>query len=407
MKNTIQQSIRLTMFATIAAFPFSAAVGFAGIIIALILSIGSGDAGKLWRLAMRDTPLLLLVGSFSLSILLSGLLGWSLGVGIFAGCQLGLYLLVRAYLRENQDIQRAINITLAVSILVSAYGIYQYYFTDMNAVAQGWVDPRFFNDIPSRVFSTLFNPNVLGSYLIFAISTALGCFQYANRKRGLFLGTVIAIGVVCLLFTYSRGAWLALAFSIVLFLYWRQEKKYVLGIIVIGIVVLSVAFPHLWTRINPLTLRFDTSTSYRLEIWKTSLQIIRDHPLWGTGLGTLWYYIPQYSKTISTFIAHAHNMYLQLAAEAGLLGLSSFLFFVGITMRNIFIAFKSSRSPRHRGIALGLLVGFTGILVQGFVDAAIIAPQFGMLFWIYSGIGKNICENGQVGKREGSVDICR
>lgn len=407
MKKTIQHSIRLTMFATIAAFPFSAVVGYAGILIALILAIASGDAKKLWKLALGDKPLLLVIGCFSLSILLSGLLGWSLGVGIFAGCQLGLYLLVRAYLKENQDIQRAINITLAVSILVSAYGIYQNYFTDMNAVAQGWVDPSLYKDIPSRVFSTLFNPNVLGSYLIFAISTALGCFDYANRKRGLFLGAVIAIGVICLLFTYSRGAWLALAFSIVLFIYWKKEKKLVLGIMVLAVVAFGVGFPHLWTRINPLTLRFDTSTSYRLEIWRTSLEIIRDHPLWGTGLGTLWYYIPQYSKTISTFIAHAHNMYLQLAAEGGLLGLSSFLFFVGMTMRNIFEAFKSSRSPRHRGIALGLMVGFTGILVQGFVDAAIIAPQFGMLFWIYSGIGKNIWENGQVGKRDGSIDNVR
>jgi hypothetical protein len=60
--------------------------------------------------------------------------------------------------------------------------------------------------------------------------------------------------------------------------------------------------------------------------------------------------------------------------------------------------YKHSRSRRHRGIALGLLVGFTGIMVQGFVDAAIIAPQFGMLFWIYCGITKNLWEIGKKNK---------
>ncbi|HEX3033345.1 MAG TPA: hypothetical protein VHS59_14120, partial [Bacillota bacterium] len=99
MKKTLQDSIRLTLFATIAAFPFSAVVAYAGILIALVLAVIAGETGKLWKLARQDGPLLLVVGGFSLSILLSDLLGWSIGVGIFAACQMGLYLLVRAYLR--------------------------------------------------------------------------------------------------------------------------------------------------------------------------------------------------------------------------------------------------------------------------------------------------------------------
>lgn len=395
MKTKLESLIKISILSTIALFPLSTVLGYLGMGFTFFLAVLNGDVRKLFNLGWKDKPLLLVIASFALAIAFSKLFWLSAAIGLFVSGQMALYLLVRAYLTDGRDIKKAIHLTLLVSIIVSSIGIYQYYFTDMDAVAQGWVDGNIYKDIPARVFSTLFNPNVLGSYLIFIIATALGCLDYANRQRGIILGVVIAVGITCLLFTYSRGAWLGLAVSVILFLCWRKEKKYLLGILASPIALVFFDFRHLWSRVNPLTLQYDSSTAYRLEIWETSLKIFQDNPFWGTGMGTVWYYIPQYSNSIATFIAHSHNLYLQLAVEGGFFGLISFLILVGTIMLMNYDVFRNSRSRRHRGIALGLLVGFTGIMVQGFVDAAIIAPQFGMLFWIYSGITKNLWELGK------------
>ena len=398
MKRNLESLIRISLLSTIALFPLSTVLGYLGMGLTFLLAVFNGDAKQLFELGWKDKPLLLVIASFTLAIAFSKLLWLSVAIGLFVSGQMLLYLLVRAYLTKGRDIKKAILLTLLVSIVVSAIGIYQYYFTNMDAAAQGWVDTNIYKDIPSRVFSTLFNPNVLGSYLIFIIATALGCLDYANGRRGAVLGLVITIGTTCLLFTYSRGAWLGLAVSVILFLYWRKEKKYLLGIPIGLSALLYFDLPQLWSRINPLTLQHDSSTAYRLEIWQTSLRIFQDNPFWGTGMGTVWYDIASYNNNIYTFIAHAHNLYLQLAVEAGFFGLITFLILVGAVMLMNYDVYKHSRSRRHRGIALGLLVGFTGIMVQGFVDAAIIAPQFGMLFWIYSGITKNLWEIGKKNK---------
>ncbi len=395
MKMKLERTIKLCILATIAVFPLSTSLAYLGMGVAFLLALFKGDAKKMIKLVWADKPLLFIIASFSLAIAFSKLFWVSLGLGLFCSGQIMLYLLVRTYLRDGRDIKRAIFLTLLISIIVSLIGIYQYYFTSMDVVAQGWVDGKIYKDIPARVFSTLYNPNVLGSYLIFIVATGMGCLDFANRRRGTLLAVVIIAALLCLFFTFSRGAWLGLAISVLLFLYWRQEKKYIIGMLSVVAVLILIDSQQLWARINPQALKQDTSMAYRLEIWQTALRIFQDHPFWGTGMGTTWYYIPQYSNSISTFIAHSHNLYLHLAVEAGFFGLFAFLILVGGIMFMNYDVYHNSRSPRQRGIALGLLVGFTGIMVQGFVDAAITAPQFGMLFWTYCGISKNLWEMGK------------
>lgn len=401
MKDKLDLAIKVSILTTIALFPLSTVLGYAGIGLTLLLTAAGRDLPWLLQLAWRDKPLLLVIGSFSLAIGFSKLFYLSAAIGLFVSGQLILYLLVRAYLRDAREIKQAILLTLAVSILISGIGIYQYYFGNPNAIAQGWLDASLYSDIQSRVFSTLYNPNVLGSYLIFIIATAFGCLDFADRKLGIFLAAVFSTALMCLLFTYSRGAWLGLAVSILVMVGLRRDKKYILGLLTGAALILAVDFRHIWERLNPLVLQHDTSTAYRMEIWRTSLKIFQDHPFWGTGMGTVWYYIPQYSQSIYTFIAHSHNLYLQLAVEGGFFGLVSFLILVGTMLLMNFDVFRKSRSRRQRGIALGLLAGFIGFMVQGFVDAAIVAPQFGMLFWVYSGLSKNLWE---LGKRSMAVE---
>ena len=100
---------------------------------------------------------------------------------------------------------------LVVSLLVSSIGIAQKF---LGVTAEGiWVDPAQFPDLKVRVYSTLVNPNILAGYLVLVIAYAAAFFYVFKENKRLrigFLGTGI-LAALCLLYTYSRGNWLACA----------------------------------------------------------------------------------------------------------------------------------------------------------------------------------------------------
>lgn len=82
-----------------------------------------------------------------------------------------------------------------------------------------WVDPKQFPDIKVRVFSTLVNPNILAGYLVLVIAYSTAFFNQTKaykKWRLVFLDTGI-LAALCLLYTYSRGNWVACAVMLLAF----------------------------------------------------------------------------------------------------------------------------------------------------------------------------------------------
>ena len=100
---------------------------------------------------------------------------------------------------------------LLVSVLVSSIGVAQKL---LGVTAEGiWVDPAQFPDLKVRVYSTLVNPNILAGYLVLVIAYAaafFNVFREDKRLRIALFGTGV-LAALCLLYTYSRGNWLACA----------------------------------------------------------------------------------------------------------------------------------------------------------------------------------------------------
>lgn len=186
-------------------------------------------------------------------------------------------------------------------------------------------------------------------------------------KRMLYLlATLLTLGSV--ISTFGRSAWIALAvvLGIAVALTRRRLFGTALGAIVVVVVVLALAVPELQDRILS---SFDlTRNQDRLNLWKTALLMISDHPTWGVGPGLFAKKFPQYQVPGHyDATGHPHNDYLNLAATSGLLSLLAWMAMWGAWFYYAIRAFRSSSLPVvDRQILFGIILSITSILVAGF-----------------------------------------
>ncbi len=226
--------------------------------------------------------------------------------------------------------------------------------------------------------------NDLGCYLALILLLAIACFLIERgRKLKLFMGlwsVVISIG---LLLTFSRGSWFNFTVAMVLFLILlrnssgRMLLKVVALWMVLVVVVLTV--PSLKAR---FLLTFTTEgDALRFSIWRSCWQMIKQHILFGRGLGTFMSYFPSFSSDFKTAY-YAHNCYLQMWVESGVFSVISFLVFTGSILLS---AWKYVRQCKDV-IKAALVAGCFGFLAHSFLDTQLYSLQLSALFWILLGM---------------------
>jgi O-antigen ligase len=181
--------------------------------------------------------------------------------------------------------------------------------------------------------------------------------------------------VVGLLFTGSRGGYMgalagALVFGLLsLRLVGEFARTKAIALLAVGgltFVVLGFGVQHLLTRSSLLQERMDqkvTSRDIRVELWKTAWRQFKLQPVAGTGSGTYLYYGRQFSTpAVDSDPGHAHNEYLEMLAEYGILGIAAALMFLDSHFRGGWrwitrqIAVQS-RSESVGGNSLAMTVG--------------------------------------------------
>jgi len=270
--------------------------------------------------------------------------------------------------------------------VVALYGVYQKYFGNIEGTV--WLDLEMFGDIGNRVYSTFGNPNVLGEYLLLIIPlSATLLWSDKGIWNKLFALGIFAVACFCMILTQSRGCWLALLGAAVVFIMFVERRFLVL--FVIGLLAAPFILPtSIIERFVSIGNVADSSTSYRVYIWLGTLNMLKDFGIYGLGLGSDAYnkIYPFYSYS-SIVAPHAHNIYLQLLCEMGVVGLGAILTMLTVLFRKLIKCFSKQEKNFEGVLAVAVLAALIGFMIQGAFDYVWYNYRVVLIFWMFIALG--------------------
>ena len=330
--------------------------------------------------------------------------GDSIKIVMLYGAFMGLAFVIKNSFLTEGLLKKGVYTLLFSASISALVGIYQ----KVVGVSQSliWVDQSMFSDISTRVFGTFDNPNVFGEFLIMLLPFALALFLYKRGREKLLPAAAFLLMFASLIFTYSRGAWLAAIFSIALFLMFYSRFFFKLGICGIALLpFLPLVLPDsIVNRFLSIGNLADTSTSYRVSIWTAAVEMIKDFWATGTGIGsesfTLIY--PSYALPGAQFALHSHNLYFQLLIEVGVFGFLIFLCCLLFSYRNMFSLVSEDKRDFSRLMIFAGGFGVLAMLIQGFTDNVWYNYRIFLLFWVLIGLMSAVYQyhRQKVGGRE-------
>jgi len=241
------------------------------------------------------------------------------------------------------------------------------------------------------------HPNALGGFLALAIPpmVALAASETVWWKR--LSGYLLIIGAMAgLVLTYSRGAWLGTGVGLLILLpvlkrgFWLILGAVLLGPVLVGMVTSSDA---VLARLESIAAAgSDPALMNRLEIWGMAFRLVAEHPLLGVGLGN---FQAAYGKLMVPDLPlltyplelpeHAHNLFLNLAVEVGLVGVSAFAWLLAVAFLRV-RQIKRFADWRVGVWSMGLAAGLVAISVQALVDVVVYQGFVAILFFTYLGV---------------------
>lgn len=278
-------------------------------------------------------------------------------------------------------------LVVTVGALVSVYGILQYIFR-WGYQSAAWVDNDMFSGIEFRVPSTLGNPNMLGQYLILAIPLG-GAKLLAAKDRLSRVYYFCCCGAMCLcmILTFSRGAWLGLLFAGAVFVALLNPRLILLA--PLALLALYFVLPEtVISRFTSIGNLGDNSTSYRVYIWMGTLAMLKDYWLCGIGPGdaafNMVYPVYSYNGIVAP---HSHNLFLQLVCDAGIVALLVFLLLLFVYFRMMCTAISQEKDRASRLLQAAFTAGICGFLVQAMTDYSFYNYRVMFLFWTWLALG--------------------
>jgi len=167
-------------------------------------------------------------------------------------------------------------------------------------------------------------------------------------------------------------------------------KRLVAALVIVALLVSLTALiapPDIKAQLGSLSkLGSDLSSMDRFLIWKTGWKMFLDRPLFGHGLNTFMSVFEKYKPASYEWIVYAHNCFLQIAAETGIIGLLVFLWFcVSVSIRGI-SKFTGTSDKFLKAAAIGAVACIITTLVNSFFDTNLYSLPLAVLFWSMCGL---------------------
>lgn len=370
---------------------------------------------------LLDTPILFFLGSQLISTILSidpltSLLGYYSRFNGGLVSTICYSLLYWAWV-SNFEAKETLKLTyvwLASAALVSIYGVLEHFGIDKNV----WVQ-----DVQSRIFSTLGQPNWLAAWFtaIIPITWALILKEKFKKNEVLhskkfwvfFLLSILFFWT--LIFTKSRSGILGFGIAFLIFwvgYFWLNRKEYskqltpfvyiVSSLIIICLISGTQFTPSIKSLLNKQTTSPQVTTPQgnaletggtesgiiRRIVWTGAMQIWLHYPIFGTGVETFAYSYYKYRPTEHNLVSEwdfiynkAHNEFLNIAATSGTFGLLAYFILIGYS---VFAFVKTKEKLTPSTLNLALLSGYISLLATNFFGFSVVPTQ--LQFFLFPAI---------------------
>lgn len=233
--------------------------------------------------------------------------------------------------------------------------------------------------------------NAAGTIFCVAILTALGYFRSTDRRGKLMTAPVIVLLTAALIATQSRGAFVAFiaGFLVFLVLGGRSKRSLISKVaVLIGLVCIIAFFVRVspsvaWRYARILNL---VANKDRLEIWRTALLMIKDHPILGVGFNNFMdnYLLYDHPEKYTTLMSMAHNIFLEFGATTGIPGL---ILFVVVVVLGISKGIKSViGAGSSRSLPITALAVFVAVMTHLQFDITVDSGNTLPFFFVPYGI---------------------
>ena len=294
-----------------------------------------------------------------------------------------MFFLILRLIRDQRDLMRMYRLMIAIATVLALHGIYQ--FVVGTEIPAHWTDMAE-GAVRTRVFSIFSNPNIMGAYMILFAPMAIGMAYAQKALRGkLFYWFCGGCMCIACLFTMSRGAWLALAVSAVVFCLIVDRR--LLGILFLG-GILSCFLPFVQSRIGYLfTAEFAASNAIggRGMRWAKAFGYLTEFDSWTLGLGYGMYGgAVAVQNPVNPLLEYMYvdNYYVKTLAKNGIVGLSGLLTALFGLLWGGLRSCGRTEAKENRPLCAGMLAALIGILTQSFFESLWEEPYLMALFFI-------------------------
>jgi O-antigen ligase len=336
--------------------------------------------------------------------------------GLSLAASVVAFFVVLEIARERRSRIRVALCLIGLGLFEAFYGLAEY--------LAGW---QYIWNVPRRYYvgsatGTYINHNHFAGLLEMILPLALGLAYYywqsarhRSRRRTwrsflefigqpeivkcfllLLAATVLLVAIV---FSFSRMGMISAIMSLgaMAAIAWIGRRRSRLPLALILLLLAGGIAAAVWVGVGPVVEHFEqlpqneplvSTTQGRVAAWSGTLKLVRTHPWTGVGLGCFRYaFTAVQSAQLTYLVDHAHNDYLELAAELGLP--CAVLFFAAIfwlAARPLGASLRA-RSSLARALALGSFGAVVALLVHGVADFNLYIPANALVFAVMLGIG--------------------
>lgn len=251
--------------------------------------------------------------------------------------------------------------------------------SDFTFIPPPWDNPDEF-----RTTSLFPYPNAVGLFVAPIVSLFIGLMfdaKWFAGKQKLFVLTIIVAGIFSAVTAVSQGAWFGMFVTLFFFGFFARpwwRIPLIFSVLIVG----AFLVPQTREAVLPVVTFQDTSGEVRLALWEGTWNLLKAHPLTGSGLAGFPKMYETYKLARHTeLLLYPHNIFLNFWAELGLFGLLSFVWILGKFFAAGIRVFKRGTDISRGSVAV--MGAMLTLIAHGLVDVPFFKNDLAVLFWIF------------------------